>query len=42
MIYLTYDEGLAIAENYGMEEEYNHNIDNGFTPFEALNDWDLL
>lgn len=42
MINLTYEEGLAIAEQYGMEVEYNHNIDDGFSPFEALNDWDLL
>jgi hypothetical protein len=39
---LTYKEGLAIAEKYGMEVEYNIGIDAGDTPLQALMEWDLL
>lgn len=39
---LTYKEGLAIARENSLEDEYNKAIDNGFTPYEALEDWDML
>lgn len=39
---LTYKEGLKIAQENRLEEEYNRAIDNGFTPVEALEDWDML
>jgi hypothetical protein len=41
-IEITYKEGLAIAEKYGMEIEYNMSIDSGDTPLQALMEWDLL
>jgi hypothetical protein len=41
-IEITYKEGLAIAEKYGMEIEYNMSIDRGDTPLQALMEWDLL
>lgn len=39
---ITYEEGLAIARNHDMEDEYMALIANGFTPYEALEDWDML
>ena len=41
-IEITYKEGLAIAEKYGMEVEYDMNIDAGDTPLQALMEWDLI
>lgn len=38
---ITYKEGLAIAEKYGMEVEFNMSIDAGCTPLQALLEWDL-
>lgn len=40
-IKITYTEGLAIAETYGMETEYNMSIEAGCTPLQALMEWDL-
>lgn len=39
---ITYKEGLAIAEEYGMVVEYNMSIDSGYTPYQALMEWDLI
>ena len=41
MIEITYQEGLTIAEKYGMEYEYNSAIEAGDTPLQALMEWDL-
>lgn len=38
---ITYQEGLAIAQKYGMEVEYNDAIEAGATPLQALLEWDL-
>jgi hypothetical protein len=38
---ISYEEGLAIAQKYGMEEEYNMGIESGDTPLQALMEWDL-
>ena len=39
---ITYQEGLEIAKQHGLENEYNALIVDGFTPYEALEDWDML
>lgn len=39
---ITYEEGLAIARENNMESEYMALIADGFTPYEALEDWDML
>ena len=39
---ITYEEGLAIARKINMESEYMTLIADGFTPYEALEDWDML
>ena len=39
---ITYDEGLAIARKCNLESEYMALIADGFTPYEALEDWDML
>lgn len=39
---ITFNEGLEIARQYGMESEYLACIADDFTPYEALEDWDLL
>lgn len=39
---ITYEEGLKIAKQYRLEGEYMALIADGFTPYEALEDWDML
>ena len=39
---ITYEEGLAIARENNMESKYMALIADGFTPYEALLDWDML
>jgi hypothetical protein len=39
---ITFKEGLEIARQYGMEAEYLACIADDFTPYEALEDWDLI
>lgn len=39
---ITYEEGLAIARKHGLKSEYMALIADGFTPYEALEDWDML
>lgn len=39
---ITFNEGLEIARQYSMEYEYLACIADGFTPYEALEDWDLI
>lgn len=36
----TYEEAIAAAANYGLEEEVKYLMDHGFTPDEALRKWD--
>lgn len=38
----TYAEGLTIAKRYSLETEYIEAINAGYTPTEALAEWDLL
>ena len=40
MSHYTYDEAIAVATNYGLEEEVKYLMDHGFTPDEALREWD--
>lgn len=40
MSYYTYEEAIAAAANYGLEEEVKYLMDHGFTPDEALREWD--
>lgn len=40
--YITYKEGLEIAKNAGLEDEYNACIADDFTPYEALTECDIL
>lgn len=39
---VTYKEGLLIARRYGLGMEYEAAINNGYTPTEILDEWDLL
>lgn len=39
---ITYEEGLAIAKEYHLEDEYNACIADDFSPEEALKEWNLL
>ena len=39
---ITYEEGLEIAKQHRLEGEYMALIADGFTPYEALEDWDML
>lgn len=38
----TREEALATAEKYGLTEEIKYMMDLGFTPTEALAEWDIL
>lgn len=40
MSYYTYEEAIAAAYAYGLEEEVKYLMDHGFTPDEALREWD--
>ena len=40
MSYYTYEEAIAAAANYGLEEEVKYLMDHGYTPDEALREWD--
>lgn len=40
MSYYTYEEAIAVAANYGLEEEVKYLMDHGYTPDEALREWD--
>ena len=39
---VKYDEAINIAKLYGLEQEVEELLNNGFTPDEALKEWDLL
>jgi len=40
MSYYTYEEAIAAATEYGLLEEVKYLMDHGFTPDEALREWD--
>lgn len=40
MSYYTYEEAIAAAANYGLEEEVKYLMDHGYTPDEALREYD--
>lgn len=42
MSYYTYEEAIDVAANYGLAEEIKYLMDHGFTPDEALREWDCL
>lgn len=42
MSYYTYEEAIDAAANYGLAEEIKYLMDHGFTPDEALREWDCL
>ena len=35
-------KALKIAKEYGLEYEVREMIESGYTPYEALKEWDLL
>ncbi len=37
----TIEEGLQFAKRVGLEKEYEESLDFGFTPDEALQEWDI-
>lgn len=39
---MTYEQGLAIAKEYHLEDEYNACIADGMSVEEALQEWDLI
>lgn len=39
---MTKEEALEIAREYCLEAEIQELLDEGFTPEEALEDWDIL
>lgn len=39
---MTYQEGLAIAKEYHLEDEYNACIADDMSVEEALREWDIL
>lgn len=39
MSYYTYEEAIAEAAKWGLEEEVKYLMDHGFTPDEALREW---
>lgn len=38
--YLTKEEAIELAKQYGVEQEVQYLIEHGFTPDEALREWD--
>lgn len=38
----TVEDALRIASKFNLEEEVQHELDNGATPLEALKEWDIL
>ena len=38
----TAEDALRIAAKFNLEEEVQHELDNGATPLEALREWDIL
>lgn len=40
MSYYTYEEAIAAAANYGLEEEVKYLMEHGYTPDEALREYD--
>jgi len=38
----TREEAIALAEKYGLVYEVTYLMDNGYSPNEALAEWDLL
>ena len=38
----TREEAILEASKYGLEEEVTYLMDNGYSPNEALGEWDLL
>lgn len=38
----TAEDALRIAAKFNLEEEVQHELDNGATPLEALKEWDIL
>lgn len=39
---LTEDDAIRIASDYGLETEIQELLDSGYSPEEALEDWDIL
>lgn len=42
MNYITFEEGLALAAEWNLEYEYINSVMSGYTPEEALRDWDII
>ena len=39
---MTEKEALAVAKKYGLQEEIQALLDEGLSPEDALEDWDIL
>lgn len=39
---ITVDEALIRAKKYGLKYEVKRELENGYSPWEALYEWDLL
>lgn len=39
---MTREEALKIAKKYGLEKEVDYAMQNGYSPEEALYEWDIV
>lgn len=42
MDYITFEDGLKLASELSFEYEYINSVIAGYTPEEALREWDIL
>jgi hypothetical protein len=42
MDYITFEEGLKLASEWSLEYEYINSVAAGYTPEEALREWDII
>lgn len=40
--HFTKEEAIATAEKYGLQDEVTYLINHGYSPTEALAEWDIL
>ena len=39
---MSTEQALCVAQKYGLEDEVRREIENGYSPEEALAEWDIL
>lgn len=39
---MTKEEAIALAAKYNLQEDVEFMIDNGWTPEEAIDEWDII